>query len=75
MIGVFDTGKFDENTFAVGIPTVKIRFEWVKRQPSTILIKIKSNALLKTGLTELYLERTINSIRAAGVNAIIKVTE
>jgi hypothetical protein len=75
MIGVFDTGKFDEHTFAVGIPTVKVRFDWVKSQPSTFLIKIKSNVLLKSGLTESYLERTVNSMKAAGVNAIIKVME
>jgi len=35
MIGVFDTGKFDEHTFMIGIPTVKVRFDWVRSQPST----------------------------------------
>lgn len=75
MVGIFDTGKFNEHIFAVGIPTVKVRFDWVKSQPSTFLIKIKSSVLLKSGLTKSYLERTVNSMRAAGVNAIIKVME
>jgi len=75
MIGVFDTGKFDEHTFMIGIPTVKVRFDWVRSQPSTFLIKIKSSVLLKSGLTQSYLERTVNSMKAAGVNAIIKVME
>jgi hypothetical protein len=75
MIGVFDTGKFDEHTFAVGIPTVNVCFSWVRRQPSTFLIKIKSCVLLKSGITESYLQRAVNSMKAAGVNAIIKVME
>jgi hypothetical protein len=75
MIGVFDAGKFDEHTFAVGIPTVRVRFDWVRRQPSTFLIQIKSNVLFNSGLTESYLERAVNSMKAAGVAAIIKVME
>ena len=75
MIGVFDTGKFDEHTFAIGIPTVKVRFDWSMSQPSTFLIKIKSNVLRKSGLTESYLEKTVNSMKAIGVKSIIKVME
>jgi hypothetical protein len=72
-IGVFDTAKFDEHTFAVGVPTVKIRFEWTRRQPATFLVQIRSKALRESGLTESYLEKAVNSMKAAGVNAIIKV--
>jgi len=74
-IGVFDTGKFDEHTFAIGIPIVKVRFDWNKSQPATFLIKIKSNVLRKSGLTESYLEKTLNSMKAVGVKSIIKVME
>jgi hypothetical protein len=73
LIGVFDTAKFDEHTFAVGVPTVKIRFEWTRRQPATFLVQIRSKALRESGLTESYLEKAVNSMKAAGVNAIIKV--
>ena len=75
MIGVFDEGKFDQHTFAVGIPTVKVRFEWVRSQPSTFLIQVNSNVLYKSGLSKSYLKRTVSSMKAAGVNAIIKVME
>ncbi len=75
VIGIFDTAKFDENNFAVGIPTIKVRFDWEKSQPSVILVKIKSSVLFKSGLTKQYLEKTLNSIKAAGVKVVLKVTE
>jgi hypothetical protein len=74
-IGVFDTAKFDEHTFAIGVPTVRIRFDWTRLQPATFLVQIKSKALRESGLTESYLERAVNSMKAAGVNAIINVKE
>jgi len=72
-IGVFDTAKFDEHTFAVGVPTVKIRFDWTRSQPATFLVQIRSKALRESGITEEYVEKAVNSIKAAGVNAIIKI--
>jgi hypothetical protein len=72
-IGVFDTAKFDEHTFAIGVPTVRIRLDWTRLQPATFLVQIKSEALRDSGLTESYLEKAVNSMKAAGVNAIIKV--
>ena len=74
-IGVFDTAIFDEHTFAVGVPTVRLHFEWTRRQPATFMIKIKSETLLKNGITESNLQKTVDSLKAAGVNAIIKVME
>jgi hypothetical protein len=70
---VFDTAKFDEHTFAIGVPTVRIRFDWTRLQPATFLVQIKSKALRDSGLSESYLEKAVNSMKAAGVNAIIKV--
>jgi hypothetical protein len=72
-IAVFDTAKFDEHTFAVEVPTVKIRFDWIRSQPATFVVKIKSNALGESGLTESYVERVKNSMKATGVNGIIEV--
>jgi hypothetical protein len=74
-IGVFDTAIFDEHTFAVGVPTVRLHFEWTRRQPATFMIKIKSETLMKNGITESNLQKTVDSLKAAGVNAIIKVME
>jgi hypothetical protein len=74
-IATFDVGKFDEHIFAIGVPTVRVRFEWTRYQPATFMVQIRSNALAKSGFTKAYLERTVNSMKAAGVNAIVRVME
>jgi len=74
-IGVFDSGMFDEHTFAIGGPTVKVRFEWTKRPPATFIVQIKEKTLRDSGISESYLERVVNTIKAAGIDAIIKVME
>jgi hypothetical protein len=74
-IGVFDKGRFDEQTFAIGVPTVKIRYEWVRRQPATFMLKVKPEALRKNGLTEDCINDKLSSIRAAGISVIVKVME
>ena len=74
-IGVFDTGKFDEHTFAVGVPTVRVRFEWTKRLPATFVVQVKQNALIDSGLNESTLKKVANAFKAAGVSVIIKVKE
>ena len=74
LIGVFDTAKFDEHTFAVGVPSVRIRFDWTRLQPATFEVRIKSKALRGSGFSMLYLEKVVNSMKAAGVNAVIKVS-
>jgi hypothetical protein len=75
LIGVFDGGKFDENTFALGVPTVRVRFDWTRQQPATFMVQVKSQTLADSGLSKSYLEKTANYLKAAGVNAIIKVME
>jgi len=74
-IGVFDSGIFDEHTFAVGVPTVRVRFEWTKRPPATFVAQIKEAALRDSGISESYLAEAMKLMKAAGVNAIIKVME
>jgi hypothetical protein len=74
-IGVFDSGKFDEHTFAVGVPTVRVRFEWTKQVPATFVVQVKKNALMTSGLNESTLKKAANAFRAAGISVIIKVKE
>jgi len=74
-IGVFDRAIFDEHTFAVGVPTVKVRFEWTKRPPAAFVVQIKRKALRDSGISESYLEEVVKSMKAAGVRGIIKVIE
>jgi hypothetical protein len=74
-IATFDGARFDEHIFAVGVPTVKVRFEWKRLQPATFMVQIKHKALLNSGVSEAYLEKAVDSMKAAGVNAIIKIME
>jgi hypothetical protein len=73
-IAVFDTARFDEHTFAVHVPTVTIRLDWMRSQPATFLVRIKSRALRESGLAESYIEGVVNSLKASGVNALIEAT-
>lgn len=74
LIGVFDTARFDEHTFAVRVPAVGIRFDWIRLQPATFEVRIRSTAFRDSRFSKPYLERLINSMKAAGVNAMIKVS-
>ena len=74
LVGVFDTANFDEHTFAVKVPAVRIRFDWTRLQPATFEVRIKSKALEGSGYSLPYLENLVNSMKAAGVNAIINVS-
>jgi hypothetical protein len=74
-VGVFDTGLFDEHTFAVGIPNVRVRFEWTRFQPATFIVQIKKKVLIASDLSEGILRKTVDLLKAAGVKAIIKVME
>lgn len=73
-IGRFDESNFDESIFATHIPTVRISFNWVAYQPATFEIKIPKNILSRKNDLSI-LEEVINSIKASGVKAIIKVIE
>jgi len=74
LIAVFDTAKFDEHTFAVRVPSVIIRFDWARLQLATFEVQVKSKALRDSGLSQTYLEKVVNSMKAGGVNALVKVT-
>jgi len=73
LIALFDTAKFDEHTFAVRVPSVGVRFDWIRLQPATFEVRIKLKALRDSGFSKPYLEKVVNSMKAAGVKAVIKV--
>jgi len=73
LIAVFDEAKFDEHTFAVRVPAVSIRFDWTRLQPATFEVQIKAKALRRSGFSKPYLEKVVNLMKAAGVNALINV--
>jgi len=75
MVGVFDSAKFDEQTFAIGVPPVRIRFDWERLQPAVFEVHIRRKTLEKSGVSGEYLEGLVNSMKAAGVTATIKISE
>ncbi|MBS7610182.1 hypothetical protein KEJ19_06435 [Candidatus Bathyarchaeota archaeon] len=73
LLGVFDEARFDEHTFAVGVPFVRVRFDWMRIQPATFEVQIDSEALRKSGLTADYIGRFVESMKAAGVRATVRI--
>jgi hypothetical protein len=73
LVGVFDEARFDEHTFALGVPFVRVRFDWTRLQPATFEVQIDSEALDRSGLTESYIESFVESMKAAGIRAFIRV--
>jgi hypothetical protein len=74
-IGVFDTARFDDHTFAVGVPTVRVNFQWTRSQPATFMVQVKAETLKENDLSASVLQKSMDSLKAAGIKAIIKVTE
>ncbi len=73
-IGIFDRAAFDESVFAVGIPTAKLTFTWTAYQPATFEVRIPREAVSEKGRLSA-VQDAVDSIRAAGVRAVVKVTE
>ena len=73
-IGVFDAAIFDESKFAIGIPTVKLSFNWVAHQPATFEIRIPQKAITRMDDVTL-VEEAVEYIKATGVRAIIKIVK
>jgi len=73
-IGVYDTAIFDESKFAIGIPTVRLAFNWVAHQPATFEIRIPQEAIIR-GDDMALVEEAVSSIKATGVRAIINLVK
>jgi len=73
-IGVFDAAIFDESKFAIGIPTVKLSFNWVAYQSATFEIRIPQEAITRIDDVSL-VEEAVDYIKATGVRAIIKIVK
>lgn len=73
-IGMFDDAVFDESKFAIGIPTVRLSFNWVAYQPATFEIRIPQEAITRVDDVTL-VEEAVDYIKATGVSAIIKIVK
>jgi hypothetical protein len=73
-IGVFDAAIFDESKFAIGIPTIRLSFNWAAHQPATFEIRIPQEAITRVDDVTL-VEEAVDYIKATGVNAFIKIVK
>lgn len=73
-IGLFDTAAFDTSIFAVGIPEVSILYQWTAHRPASFEVQIPKEVLERSGVEQERVEKLINSVKAAGVTATIKIT-
>lgn len=71
-IGVFDSARFDEHVFAVDVSTASITFEWTSYQPAAFEVHIPKSIADERGISEESIIDVVNSVKAAGVNAVIK---
>jgi len=72
-LGVFDTARFDSSVFEVGIPAALVGFKWTAYQPATFEIQIPRDVISESGLS--LVQEVVDSIKAVGVNAIVKLTK
>jgi len=72
-IGIFDSARFDKHVFAVDISTVSIIFDWRAYQPATFEVHIPREIMQERGVSEENIRDVVNSVKATGVNAIIKL--
>lgn len=73
-IGLFDTAAFDTSIFAVGIPEVSILYQWTAHRPASFEVQIPREVLTRSGMDQERVEKLINSVKAAGVTAALKIT-
>jgi hypothetical protein len=71
-IGTFDQTNFDDSVFVIDI-TSSVTFEWTAYQPATFEMLLPEELLQKAGFTAGYMQDIINSVKASGVKADVKV--
>jgi len=70
--GAFDSTRFDESVFVVEIIST-VTFEWTAHQPATFELYLDKEMLMKSGVTVNYMQDILNSVKACGVMAEVKV--
>lgn len=70
--GAFDNARFDTSVFAVDIVS-DLTMEWTASQPATFELHVPGDALKRAGVTSTYVQGLLDSMKAGGVKAILKV--
>lgn len=71
-IGTFDQTNFDGSVFVIDV-TSSITFKWTAFQPATFELRLPEELLFRSGVTAGYMQDLINSVKASGVKADVKV--
>lgn len=71
-LGTFDKSQFD-NSFFIREILSSVTFEWTAKQPATFELRLSKEMLMKTGVTVKNMQDLLNSIKACGVKAEVKV--
>jgi len=71
-LGAFDMAQFDNSFFVTDIVS-NVTFEWTANQPATFELHIPGEILMKAGVTANYMQEIVNSVKACGVKAEVKV--
>lgn len=71
-MGIFDRTHFDESVFVIDIIST-VTFEWTAYIPATFDLVLQRGMLTKAGVTETFIQDIVNSVKACGVKAGVKV--
>jgi hypothetical protein len=74
-IGTFDKGTFNSSMFEINVAAVRLTFSWVARQLSTFELKVRNEALIRSGLSLDDVKGFLGRVKALGVEAVVTVAE
>ncbi len=70
--GIFDSTNFDEAVFVIKIIS-SVTFEWTAKQPAAFDVLLPEELIMKAGVTAEFMQEIVNSVKACGVKAEVKV--
>ena len=72
-IGVFNKSSFNQSVFALEVPLVRVEFEWRANQRAAFEVRVSRKYLKKKGVDLDYLRKVVESVKAVGVQSIVKI--
>ncbi len=70
--GTFNSSRFDESYFVLDMIS-SIMFRWIADQPAEFVLSIPRDLLAKAAITEDEMQEILNSVKASGVKALLRV--
>lgn len=71
-LGTFDRTLFDRSVFIIEVGS-SVTFEWTANQPATFELQLSKEMLMKAGVSADFMQDMVNSVKACGVKAEVKV--